>query len=268
MIMKIAFIGGGNMGQAMLSAIIAKGLSQPKDISVSEINKERRDQLTKDFSVYTTDNSIEVIKKSDVVILAIKPQNLNEAMAKIGGKFLKGQLVLSIIAGKGIATLKNGLKHEAIVRAMPNTPAQIGYGMTVWTTTSGVTEQQKSQAASILGAMGKEMFVTDEDYIDIATAVSGSGPAYVFLFMESLIEAAQKIGMPQEKAYDLVLQLMTGSVKYVYKSGKPLSQLREMVTSPGGTTAAALKVFDDGKFTELIEDAVTAAYNRAKELGG
>lgn len=256
------------MGQAMLSAIITKGISQPADISVSEIDEERRDLLKKDFGVYTTDNSIEVIEKSDVVVLAIKPQSLNEAMTQIGGKFRKGQLVLSIIAGKGIATLQNGLKHGAIVRAMPNTPAQIGYGMTVWTATPLVTEQQKARAEAILGAMGKQIFVTDEDYLNMATAVSGSGPAYVFLFMESLIDAAQKIGLAQDKAYDLVLQLMTGSVNYVCKSDKPLSQLREMVTSPGGTTAAALSVFASGNFTGLIEDAVTAAYNRAKELGG
>jgi pyrroline-5-carboxylate reductase len=267
--MKIALIGGGNMGQAMLSAITSKGLSKPEDISVCELNKERCNQLAKDFGVYTTDNSIEVIEKSDVIILAIKPQSLKEAMAVIGGKFRKEQLVLSIIAGKCLSTLQTGLKHDAIVRAMPNTPAQIGYGMTVWTATAAVDEKRKIMAKDILAAMGKEIFVTGEDYIDMATAVSGSGPAYVFLFMESLIQAAEKLGLPPDKAHDMVLQLMTGSIKYVCSNAdKPLGKLREMVTSPGGTTAAALTVFANGNLPGLVDEAVTAAYRRAKELGG
>ncbi len=266
--MKIAFIGGGNMGQAMLSAIVSKGICRPEDISVCEPNKERCDFLAKDYGVFATDNSSKAIEKSDIIILAIKPQTLNEFMAENGGSFQQGQLVLSIIAGKSISVLKNGLKHNGIVRAMPNTPAQIGYGMTVWTATPEVTDKQKTQAASILGAMGKEIFVTDEDYIDIATAISGSGPAYVFLFMESLINAAQKLGMPADKAYDMVMQLMTGSVKYACNSEHSLSKLKEMVTSPGGTTAAALNIFADRDFSGIVEEATNAAYKRAKELGG
>ncbi len=266
--MKIALIGCGNMGQAILSTIISKGVSTPEHISVSEVNQECRELVAKNFAVYTTDNSVDAIKRSDIIILAIKPQNLDEAFKQIGGKFSKGQLVLSIIAGKCIGTLQNGLKHDAIVRAMPNTPAQIGYGMTVWTATEAVDGQQMAQTRTILGAMGKEIYVADEDSIDMATAVSGSGPAYVFLFMESLIQAAERIGLPHDKASEMVLQLMVGSIKYVYCSDKPLDKLREMVTSPGGTTAAALSVFANGNFAGLVEEAVTAAYKRAKELGG
>ncbi len=266
--MKIALIGGGNMGQAILSAIISRGISKPADISVSEINKERREQLAIDFGVYVTDSCGEIIEKGEVVILAIKPQNLNEAIAAIGGEFHSGQLVLSIIAGKSLGTLQNGLKHDAIVRAMPNTPAQIGYGMTVWTATKAADEYQKAMAKDILGAMGKEIYVADEDYIDMATAVSGSGPAYVFLFMESLIQAAERIGIPHAQAHEMVMQLMIGSVNYAANSDKPLGKLREMVTSPGGTTAAALAVFAHGNLAGLVEEAVTAAYKRAKELGG
>ena len=266
--MKIALIGCGNMGQSMLSAIISKGVSTPEHISVSEVNKDCRELVAKNFGVFTTENNVEAIKRSDIVILAIKPQSLDEAIKQIGGKFSKGQLVLSIIAGKCIATLKDGLKHDAIVRAMPNTPAQIGYGMTIWTATEAVDGQQMAQTRTILGAMGKEIYVTDEDSIDMATAVSGSGPAYVFLFMESLIQAAERIGLPHDKAYEMVMQLMVGSIKYVYSSDKPLDKLREMVTSPGGTTAAALSVFANGNLTGLVEEAITAAYKRAKELGG
>ena len=266
--MKIALIGCGNMGQAILSAVISKGVSTPEQISVSELNQECRDMIASKYGVYATENGGDAIKRSDIVILAIKPQSLDETMKQIGGKFCKGQLVISIIAGKCIASLQNGLKHDAIVRAMPNTPAQIGYGMTVWTATEAVDGQQMAQTRTILEALGKEIYVADEDSIDMATAVSGSGPAYVFLFMESLIQAAERIGLPHDKAHEMVLQLMVGSIKYVYNSDKPLDKLREMVTSPGGTTAAALNVFANGNLAGLVEEAVTAAYNRAKELGG
>jgi len=266
--MKIAFIGGGAMGQAMLSAIISSGLSTPENITVSDKNKARLKQLKQDFGVYTTGNNFEAVARGDIVILAVKPQNLAEVMAEIGGQFKTNQLVLSIVAGKSIKTLRKGLKYDAIVRAMPNTPAQIGQGMTVWTTTADVTEKQKVLASSIFGAMGKELYVEDEQYIDMATAISGSGPAYVFLFIESLINAALDIGLSQDIARELVLQMVSGSTEYARRSGKELARLREMVTSPGGTTAEALKVFETGEFSELVKQAVAAAYNRAKQLGG
>lgn len=266
--MKIALIGGGNMGQAMLSAIISKGLSTPENICVSDINEVRRHYLKQEFSVYITDNNLEAVTRGDVVVLAIKPQNLAEVMAEIGGQLNPMQLVLSIVAGKSIKTLRQGLKHNAIVRAMPNTPAQIGQGVTVWTATTEVIEQQRAAIRSILGAMGKEIYVADECYIDMATAVSGSGPAYVFLFMESLINAAIDIGLPPDIAWGLVLQTVMGSAEYARKSDKGLAQLRQMVTSPGGTTAEAIKVFETGQFSELVKQAVAAAHKRAKQLGG
>jgi pyrroline-5-carboxylate reductase len=266
--MKISFIGGGNMGQTMLSALLEKGLSTPEDISVSDINKARLKQLNRDFGVYIIDSNLEAAKRGDIVILAIKPQNLPEVMTEIGGQLNTEQLVLSIIAGKSIATLQRGLKHHSIVRAMPNTPAQIGQGITIWTATPTVTEKQRTSVSSILGAMGKEIYVTDEQYLDMATAVSGSGPAYIFLFMESLISAAVDIGLPPDTARELVLQTVIGSAEYAKKADKELAQLREMVTSPGGTTAEALKVFNMGQFSEMVKQAVTAAYQRAKQLGG
>jgi len=256
------------MGRAMLSAIISKGLINPENITVSDKNKARLKQLKQDFDVYITGNNIEAVARGDVIVLAIKPQNLAEVMDEIGGQFKTNQLVLSIVAGKSIMTLRQGLKHNVIARAMPNTPAQIGQGMTVWTATVEVTEKQKASIGSILKAMGKEIYVKDESVIDMATAVSGSGPAYVFLFMESLINAALDIGLPQDIARELVLQTVKGSVEYARKSDKELAQLREMVTSPGGTTAEALKVFETGQFTKLIRQAVAAAYNRAKQMGG
>jgi pyrroline-5-carboxylate reductase len=265
--MKIAFIGGGNMGEAMLSAVLEKGLSIPQAVSVCDVDKERCDYLVREYSVAVTGSNRQAAEMSDVVVLAIKPQNLAEVMAELDGQLKPSQLVLSIIAGAKINTLSLGLKHGCIVRVMPNTPAQIGEGMSVWTATAEVTEQQRGWAGAILGAMGKELYVDDERYIDMATAVSGSGPAYVFLFMESLVDAAVGIGLPQDMAKELVLQTVLGSERFAQKSGKELAELRRMVTSPGGTTAEALLQFEKGEFTDLVKQAVKAAYDKAKELG-
>ncbi len=266
--MKIAFIGGGNMAQAMLAAILKAGLATPGAVSVSDIRTVRRDHLGKEYGVITTGNNLEAINGADVIVLAVKPQNLDEVLTELKGKLKPAQLVLSIVAGAGIDTLRSGLKHHPIVRAMPNTPARIGQGMTVWTATGEVTARQKSRAGAILGAMGSEVFVADEGFIDMATAVSGSGPAYVFLFMESLVDAARSIGLPPDMARQLVLQTVVGSGNFARSSGEELGQLRKMVTSSGGTTAEALKVFEQGRFAELVKQAVAAAYKRAQQLGG
>ena len=266
--MKIAFIGGGNMGQAMAQAILGQGLSTPEAVSVSDVSPARRRHLEKEYGLYVTASNLDVLGRGDTVVLAIKPQNLADVMAEIGGRLQAGQLVLSIVAGAGIDTLRSGLTHNAIVRAMPNAPAQVGQGITVWTATAGVTERQKAGAGAILGAMGREIYVADERYLDMATAISGSGPAYVFLFMEALISAAVDIGLPPDMARELVSQTVLGSGEFARRSGGELARLRRMVTSPGGTTAEAIKVFEKGHFAELVKQAVAAAYNRARQLGG
>jgi len=266
--MKIAFIGGGVMGEAMLSAILDKGLSLPQAISVSDVNQARCQHLGQKYAVAVMSNNRQAIEGSNVVVLAIKPQNLVEVMAELGGQLKSAQLVLSIIAGARINTLRRGLNHRRVVRVMPNTPAQIGEGISVWTATAEVTKQQKRWAASILGAMGKEIYVDDEKYIDMATAVSGSGPAYIFLFVESLVNAAVDIGLPRDMAQELVLEVMLGSVHFMHKSGKEAAELRRMVTSPGGTTAEALLRLEKGGFSDLLKQAVNAAYDKAKRLGG
>ncbi|MFC1897283.1 pyrroline-5-carboxylate reductase [Chloroflexota bacterium] len=265
--MKIAFIGGGNMGEAMLSAILGKRLSTPQAISVSDIAEARRQYLEQKYGVAVMSDNQQAVEKSDVVILAIKPQNLAEAMAELNSQLEPNQLVLSIIAGARIDTICLGLNHNCVVRVMPNTPAQIGEGISVWTATPDVTETQKERARSILGAMGKEINVDDEKYIDMATAVSGSGPAYIFVFMESLVEAAVHIGLSHEVAQELVLETLLGSGHFAQRSDKTLTELRKMVTSPGGTTAEALVQLEKGGFAGLVKKAVSAAYNRAKELG-
>jgi len=266
--MKIAFIGGGGMGEAMLSAILDKGLSLPQDISVSDVSQARYQHLGQKYGVAVMSNNRQAIEGSDVVVLAIKPQNLAEVMDELSGHLKSAQLVLSIIAGARINTLRLGLNHGCVVRVMPNTPAQIGEGISVWTATTGVTKEQKGWTASNLGAMGKEIYVDDEKYIDMATAVSGSGPAYLFLFVESLVDAAVDIGLPRDMALELVLEMMLGSVHFMQKSGKEAAELRRMVTSPGGTTAEALLRLEKGGFSDLLKQAVNAAHDKAKRLGG
>jgi pyrroline-5-carboxylate reductase len=265
--MQIALIGGGNMGEAMLAAILSKALAKPEAISVSDVSQSRLDYLKKQYAVKVTADNIEAVSAKDIVILAVKPRNLAEVMAGLKGKLQSNQLVLSIIAGARTKTLSGGLNHSAVIRAMPNTPARVGEGMSVWTATPQATEGQKQSAKAILGAMGRELYVADERYLDMATAISGSGPAYFFLMVEALVEAAIEIGLPSDRAQELVLQTMLGSAKFIEQSGEAPSELRQKVTSPGGTTAAALAQFEKGGFNELVRRAVRAAYERAKELG-
>jgi pyrroline-5-carboxylate reductase len=266
--MKITFIGGGAMGEAMLSAILDNKLALPSEITVSDTADARRHHLeSHQYGVAVTGHNPHAIEGSDIVVLAVKPQNLGEVMTELSGQLKKSQLVLSIIAGARIDTLSHGLKHGPIVRAMPNTPARIGEGMSVWTAAEAVSPHQREWTASILRAMGREIFVEDEKYIDMATAISGSGPAYIFLVIESLVEAALHIGLPRNIAEELVLQTVIGASHFALKSDKSPAELRKMVTSPGGTTAAALQKLEEGNFSELLKQAVIAAFNRAKELG-
>ena len=265
--MKIALIGGGNMGEAMLSAILGKKLSIPQSITVSDISDSRRQHIEQKYGVAVMKDNRLAVDKSNIAVLAIKPQNLAEVMAELGGSLKPNQLVLSIVAGARIDTLCQGLNHHCIVRSMPNTPAQIGEGISAWTATAEVTDEQKGWARSILGAMGREIYVDDERYLDMATAISGSGPAYFFLFVESLVESAVQIGLPRDTAQELVLQTMLGSARLIRESGKSPAELRRMVTSPGGTTAEALLQFEKGRFSQLVTQAVNAAYEKAKQLG-
>lgn len=266
-IFKIAFIGGGNMGQAIAVAVIKNHLAEAQDVSISDVSQERLDILNRDMGVFTSTNNLEVAGRGEIIVLSVKPQTLGGVMAELSGKLNPKSLVFSIIAGKKMETLVEGLKHQAVVRAMPNTPAQIGQGVTVWTATRDVTPAQRVNAEAIVAVMGKGIYAGYESYLDLATAVSGSGPAYVFLFMEALISAAKEIGMPEEMAKTLVFQTVLGSAEYAQTSAKDLAELRRNVTSPGGTTAEALKVFEQGDFTGLVKKAVAAAYRRAQELG-
>ena len=260
--MRIAFIGGGTMGEAMVRCLLNKNAAMPENIVVSDTSQLRRELLSKEYGVNTLADSGEAIKNADLIVLSVKPQDLPRVMEEIK-KPSPQQAVLSIVAGASLSSLCRGLSHSSVIRAMPNMPAQIGQGLTVWATTTEVSQKQKKMAQSLLGSLGEEIYVTDEKYIDMATALSGSGPAYVFLFIEVLVDAGVHIGLPREIAQNLVIKTLLGSTLTVQKTGKHPAELRNMVTSPGGTTTEALLRLEKGGLRSLFLDAVTAAYNKA-----
>jgi pyrroline-5-carboxylate reductase len=265
--MKIAFIGGGNMGEAMLAAVLQKGLAKSPDICVSDISSERRQYLKEKYKIAVTASSRDAISHRDIVVLAVKPQNIDDVFSELKDSLKPNQLILSIVAGIKIATICQKLGHRRVVRVMPNTPAQVGLGMSGWTSTGEVTEEQTEWTQSILGAMGREIYFNDEKYLDMVTAVSASGPAYFFLFAECLAEAAVAIGLPRREAEVMVAQTMLGAANLLEKSGETSAELRRKVTSKGGTTECALQAFEEGKLINLVRQAVRAAYQRAQELG-
>jgi pyrroline-5-carboxylate reductase len=201
------------------------------------------------------------------VVLAVKPQNIQEVLVGLKGKLKNNQLILSIAAGVRIKAIVAGTGHRKVVRSMPNTPAQIGLGISGWTATKEVTAAQKKLAQSILGAMGKEIYFADEKYLDMVTAVSGSGPAYIYLFAEALIEGAVELGIKRQDAATLVLQTVLGAAHLLNQSSKTPAELRRDVTSKGGTTERAIEVFEKSGLTNIVVKAVLAACQRAKELG-
>jgi len=263
--MRIAFIGGGTMGEAIVRCLLSKDIAKPADVVISDVSQSRRELLSREYGVSTLADNRKAIEGADLIILAVKPQDLAQAVEEIKNPAPQ-QLVLSIVAGASLSTLQHGLKHTCIIRAMPNMPAQISEGMTVWTATAQVSQGQKEIARSILGSMGEELYVNDEKYLDMATALSGSGPAYVFLFIEALIDAGVHIGLPRNMAEKLAIQTIIGSTHAVQKTGKHPAELRNMVTSPGGTTVEALLQLEKGNFRSILLEAVAAAYNKAKRL--
>jgi pyrroline-5-carboxylate reductase len=264
---KIAFIGGGVMGEAMVRGLLGQEIVTPEQIMVADPWDERRDYLTEKYAIYTTSDNRESAEEGQVVVLSIKPQSIPYVLPEIRGHLRRGDLLMSIIAGTPIRKLADGAAHASVIRAMPNTPAQIGLGITVWTATDEVSAEHKEQARAILGSLGDEIFVDQESYLDMATALSGSGPGYVFMMMEALIDAGVHLGFSRHIARQLVFQTMRGSIEYAEQSGKHVAELRNQVTSPGGTTAAALYHMEKGGLRTVISRGIWAAYQRSVELG-
>lgn len=265
--MKIAFIGGGVMAESIIGGALAANLTPPQDISVGEPVKARREYLARTHGIRVFADNADAISEADLAILAVKPQSLPEVMPGLSASLGPQQTVASIVAGATIDTLITGMNQASVVRIMPNTPAQIGAGMTVWTATTAVPGAMRDAVGQILQTLGDEVYVPDEKLIDMSTALSASGPAYVFLFIEALIDAGVYLGMARDMARRLALQTVLGSAQLVQETGRHPAELKDMVTSPGGTTIAALRTMESEGFRAAVLDGVIAAYDKSVELG-
>jgi pyrroline-5-carboxylate reductase len=263
---KIAFIGPGVMAEAMIAGLLRQKLAKPGNLTAAGPRPERGGELHQKYGIQATTDNSAAVSQADVVVLSVKPQRLSEVMK--GLRNIRPEaLVLSIVAGASIKKIGAGLKHKAIVRSMPNTPGQIGEGITVWTASPEASDEQREMAKQILGALGEQVFVEDEGYLDMATALSGTGPAYVFLFTEALIDAGVHMGFPRRISEQLVLKTLKGSAAFYEQAEQHPATLRNQVTSPGGTSAEALYYLEKAGFRTAISRAVWAAYQRSLELG-
>lgn len=268
--LTIALIGPGVMAEAMLKGLLKQQLTSPQRILVAGPNAERNQELQTTYGVQPFTDNRAAAAQADIVVLSIKPQRMEKVVSELKGALKPDAFILSIIAGASIKKIARLSGHERIVRCMPNTPAQIGEGITVWTASPQVSQAQQEMTCTFLNAFGKEIFVEEEDYLDKATALSGTGPAYVYLFMEAMVDAGVHLGFPRRIAERLVVETLRGSVDY-YDNGKGdarhLASLRNQVTSPGGTSAEALYYLEKAGFRTAISRAIWAAYQRSRELG-
>ena len=264
--MRIAFLGGGNMASALIGGLIAKG-TDARSISVIEMSPAAREKLGARYPIHLSTAPDAQMQRADVLVLAVKPQDMKRALASISG-FSKQKLVVSVAAGITLKSLTRWLDgHRKIVRCMPNTPALIGAGMTGLFASPEVEKKEREMAESILRAVGDVVWMPEERLLDPVTAVSASGPAYVFWFIEQLAASAVKLGIPQDAALKMAKQTVLGSAMLAAQSADSPETLRRNVTSKGGTTEAALKVFDEAKLAEHFARAVAAASKRGEEMG-
>ena len=272
---RVAFIGCGVMAEAIIAGLLRKKLVGPEQIAGSHPRQSRREEMHVKYGIEmfednrdaVTEVSPETPDQSSIIVLAVKPQRLNGVLQQLKGSLVKEQLVVSVVAGAKIETIAEELVHVSIVRTMPNTPAQIGEGVTAWTASAGVSEEQENQVCAMLEALGKTVRVENERQIDMATALSATGPTYIFLVMEALIDAGVHMGFSRHVAQELVHQTMLGSVLFARESHKHPAELRNMVTSPGGTSAEAIYQMEKGSLRTVLSKAVWSAYQRAESLG-
>lgn len=264
--MRIAFLGGGNMASALIGGLVAKG-TDARAISVMEVSPAARERLGAKYPVHIATAPDAAMQRSEVLVLAVKPQDLKPALKSLATT-VATKLVISIAAGVTLGALSRWLGgHRKLVRCMPNTPALIGAGIAALYALPEVNAEERKKAETILGAVGEVVWVAEERLLDPVTAVSGSGPAYVFWFMEQLAAAGEGLGLPADVSRKLALHTVLGAAKLAAASGESPATLRKNVTSKGGTTEAALKVFDEEKLAERFRRALEAASRRGAELG-
>ena len=272
---RLAFIGAGVMAEAMIAGLLRKKLVSPDNIVGSHPRQARREELHVKYGIEMFEDNRDAVlaaapdeeQVGSMVILAVKPQRLTRVLQELKGSIHQDQLVVSIVAGGRMHTITDELLHAAVVRTMPNTPAQIGEGVTAWTPSAAVSERQETYVRALLEALGKTVRVENERQIDMATALSATGPTYIFLVMEALIDAGVHMGFSRHVAEELVHQAMLGSVLFARESHKHPAELRNMVTSPGGTSAEAIYQMEKGSLRTVLSKAVWAAFQRAQSLG-
>jgi pyrroline-5-carboxylate reductase len=265
--MRVGIVGAGVMAEAIIAGLVADRAVTAAALVASHPRRERRDALAERHGIQPVARNRDALADAEVVVLAVKPQMLGRVMRELRGELAADQVVVSIVAGATIRTLVDGLQHAAVVRAMPNTPSQIRRGISVWSASEACTARQRDLARGVLRALGDERQVTDETFVAMATALSGTGPTYLFSVMEALIDAGVHLGFPRELAHDLVVETLIGSAEFARRSEMHPAQLRNAVTSPGGTSAAAIYELEKGRIRTVFSDAVWAAYRRTLELG-
>jgi len=269
---NLSFIGCGVMAESMIAGLLRKNLVAPEQIAASHPRENRRAELNSKYKIRVFESNVEAVGKireneNSIVALCVKPQRLSGVLDELKRVVSTNQIVLSIIAGARIETLARELNNEKIVRAMPNTPSQIGAGITAWTCTESISDDERAQIKALLTALGKELYVETENMIDMATSLSATGPTYIFMVMEALTDAGVHLGFSREMAKELVQETMLGAVLFAMESHKHPAELRNMVTSPGGTSADAIYQMEKGGLRTVLSKAVYAAYQRAVALG-
>lgn len=263
----IAFIGSGQMAEAMIAGLVSKNIIPAGQIIAAGPRHERGQELTARYGVRNTVHNLHAMEQANILVLSVKPQFMEEVLSDGKTHLPHCDLILSIAAGVSLHYLRACSGNPRIVRAMPNTPAKIGRGITVWISTPEVESRQLQQAKTVLQAFGDEVHVDKEQYLDMATALSGTGPAYIFLVLEAMIDAGVHLGLSRRVSEQLVLKTMLGSVEYAMASSDHLATLRNQVTSPGGTSAEAIYQLEKGGLRTVLSDAIWAAYHRSVALG-
>ena len=264
--LQLGIVACGKMGEAIVAGMLRFGV--PADqIVVSNRGQKRLDELAKRYGVTTTLQNAEAVRGKQLVVMCCKPQTFDGIASGIKDAIDPAALVVSVMAGVSTSRLRWSLGHERVVRSMPNLPATIGAGITVWYATPATAGEQHTLASQLLSSLGDEVQVSEENYLDMATALSGTGPAYLFMLMEALVDAGVHMGFSRHLSQQLVEKTMAGAVEYAIRSGEHPTTLRNAVTSPGGTTAAALYELERGRIRTVLDDAVHAAWKRSIELG-
>ena len=265
---KAGFIGGGNMAEAIIKGILSNKTMRPKNVIVSDISASRLETLKENYKIAVTHDNLEAAKNSRILFLCVKPQSMEDLLTELTDGIAGETVVVSIVAGITTEFIQDILGDVPVIRVMPNTPALCGAGAAGIYATA-IARDSMDEVVAIFDAVGKTVVVEDEAMMDTVTAVSGSGPAYFFLLMEEMIAAAQELGMDYDSAKLLTLQTAYGAARLAIeadKTGETPKQLRERVTSPGGTTAAALKIFERDQFGAIVLMAIESARQRSKEL--